>query len=159
MLQAVARRVRQTTEPPAVASAMRAERKNRYAKRLTRGATERSFGVLLRKGAPGPEVYVLKPDDGYRPTPVPPGRPLVTGPEDPRMRPLIGAFRLLFTPTPGEESLGRNLDLLHLYFWLRHRLDPTISAPFDLAVVAANVADMRTHANAFEEDGGRALQI
>lgn len=158
LLANVARRVKETTEPDAVARAMRAERKIRYAKR--RGVTpERSFGVLLRRTPSGPEVQVLRPEDGYRPEIVPPGRPLVTGPEAAEMRPLVGAFRLLFAPTPGPESLARNLDLLQMYFWLRHRLNPVISADFDLAIVTGASAEMSTRANDFEKDRRHAEQI
>ncbi|HVO31845.1 MAG TPA: hypothetical protein VMV18_13955 [bacterium] len=157
LLQNVASRVRESTDPRHVARAMRAERKSRYVRR--REFPETSFGVLLRRGAQGPEVFVLRPEEGYRPELVPPGRPLVTGPEAREMRPLIGAFRLLFAPTPGPESLARNLDLLHLYFWLRHRLNPVISADFDLAVLTGAVAEMSTRPNEFEKDPEHAMQI
>lgn len=157
MLQNVADHVRESTEPNHVARAMRAERKSRYAR--GRPAPERSFGVLLRRAPSGPEVYVLRPDEGYRPELVPAGRPLVTGPEAKEMRPLVGAFRLLFTPTPGPDALARNLDLLHLYFWLRHRLNPVISADFDLAIVTSAIAEMHTRPNEFEKDPARAVQI
>jgi hypothetical protein len=157
MLANVAEKLRESTEPKSVARVMRAERKSRYAKK--KPFPERSFGVLLRRLPAGPEVYVLRPEDGYRPEHVPRGRPLVTGPEAPEMRPLIGAFRLLFSPTPGAESLARNLDLLHLFFWLRHRLDPLISADFDVALVTAGVVEMGTRENEFERDPEHALQI
>lgn len=160
LLAGVAKTVAATTDPDAVARAMRRERKTRYAKTTKmRGAPERSFGVLLRKATGGPEVHVLRPDDGYRPELVPPGRPLVTGPEDPAMRPLIGAFRMLFAPTPGSASLARNVDLLHLYFWLRHRLNPLISADFDVAVVTANVLESATHKNEMAGEPRRAEEI
>ena len=162
LLANVARTVHQTTDPDLVARAMRAERKSRYARRPDHRRApplETSFGVLLRRTAAGPDVRVLRPEDGYRPELVPPGRPLVTGPEDPEMRPLIGAFRLLFAPTPGEASLGRNLDLVHLYFWLRNRLTPTISADFDVAVVTGTFSEMATRPNEFDADPERAAQV
>ena len=165
LLEAVARTVADTTDPKTVAAAMRAERRSRYA-RIARGKAtrrlrepERSFGVVLRNEQGRSEVWVLRPEEGYRPTKVPPGRPLVTGPEAEEMRPLIGAFRMLFVPTPGPESLARNVDLLHLYFWLRNRLNPVISADFDLAVVAPERAGMATHENEFVRDPERAEQI
>lgn len=158
LLAGVGTKVGHSTDPSVVARAMRAERKTRYAKRRTR-EPEKSFGVLLRKAASGPEVWVLRPEEGYRPELVPPGRPLVTGPEDPAMRPLIGAFRLLFSPTPGSESLARNLDLLHLYFWLRHRLNAIISSDFDVAVVTPTIAEASTRPNVFDEEPARAEQI
>lgn len=170
LLAAVALRVAKSTDPMTVAAGMRAERKHRYEKSRAgkrsppggisrRPEPERSFGVLLREGAGRPEVWVLRPEDGYRPTKVAPGRPLVTGPDAEEMRPLIGVFRLLFLPTPGPDSLTRNLELLNLYFWLRHRLDPMISADFDLAVVTPEKAWMETRANGFASDPERAEQI
>lgn len=158
LLAGVAKTVATTTDPEAVARAMRKERKTRYARKKAQ-PPERSFGVLLRKAAGGPEVHVLRPDDGYRPELVPPGRPLVTGPEDPAMRPLIGAFRMLFAPTPGSASLATNVDLLHLYFWLRHRLNPLVSADFDVAVVTANVVESATHTNEMAGEPRRAEEV
>jgi hypothetical protein len=157
MLENVAQVVATSADPKVVARAMRAERKNRYAKR--RPFPERSFGVLLRSTANGADVHVLQPENGYRPTVVPRDRPLVTGPEVPEMRPLVGAFRLLFAPTSGAESLRRNLDLLHLYFWLRHRLNPTISADFDLALVTAKSSKRSTRRNDFARDPAHAKEI
>lgn len=165
LLAAVAKRVAASTDPMKVAAAMREARKHRYekaraGKRTTRTPElERSFGVILRQPADRPEVWVLRPEDGYRPTKVAPGRPLVTGPEAEEMRPLIGVFRLLFVPMPGADSLTRNLDLLHLYFWLRNRLNPVISADFDLAVVTPERSWMETRANTFATDPQRAEQI
>lgn len=162
LLANVARTVHQTTEPDQVGRAMRMERKSRYARRPDHRRApppETSFGVLLRRTPTGPDVWVLRPEEGYRPELVPPGRPLVTGPEDPEMRPLIGAFRLLFAPTPGEASLARNLDLVNLYFWLRHRLTPSISADFDVAVVTGTFAEMATRSNELEADPERAAQV
>lgn len=165
LLAAVARRVAESTEPMKVAAAMRAERKHRYEKaRAGKTGTrtpepERSFGVILRQKGDRPEVWVLRPEDGYRPTKVAAGRPLVTGPEAEEMRPLIGVFRLLFLPMPGPDSLTRNLDLLHLYFWLRNRLNPVISADFDLAVVTPEKSWMETRPNTFAADPRRAEQV
>lgn len=164
LLAAVAKTVAATTDPMTVAAAMRKQRKARYAKaragkrRKRTPELERSFGVLLRQAAK-PEVWVLRPEDGYRPTKVAPGRPLVTGPEAEEMRPLIGVFRLLFVPTPGPDSLERNLDLLHLYFWLRNRLNPVISAELDLAVVTPEKSWMETRENLFARDPQRAEQV
>lgn len=165
LLAAVAKRVAESTDPMTVAAALRAERKHRYEKARAGKPTtrtpepERSFGVLLREGKGRPEVWVLRPEDGYRPTKVAPGRPLVTGPEAEEMRPLIGVFRLLFVPTPGPDSLSRNLELLNLYFWLRNRLNPLISSDYDLAVVTPEKAWMETRANPFGADPERAEQI
>ena len=157
MLENVAQVVATSVEPKVVAAAMRAERKSRYARR--RPFPERSFGVLLRRTGNGADVHVLQPENGYRPTVVPRERPLVTGPEAAQLTPLVGAFRLLFAPTSGRESLRRNLDLLHLYFWLRHRLNPTISADFDLALVTAKSSKRSTRRNDFERDPEHARQI
>lgn len=165
LLAAVAKTVAQSTDPMKVAAAMRVARKVRYAKARAGKRTqktpelERSFGVLLREVATKPEVWVLRPEEGYRPTKVAPGRPLVTGPEAEEMRPLIGVFRLLFVPTPGPDSLERNLDLLHLYFWLRNRLNPSISAEFDISVVTPEKSWMETRENALDRDPQRAEQI
>ena len=157
LLEKVAERVAESTDPKQVARAMREERKSRY--RRKHEYPERSFGVLLKRSSGGAAVWVLRPEDGYRPELVPRGRPLVTGPEAAEMRPLIGAFRLLFAPTPGDESLARNIDLLHLYYWLRHRLNPVISADFDLSIVAPGIAEMSTRVNDFESDPAHARQI
>lgn len=167
LLAAVARRVAESTEPAKVARAMRDERKARYAKARAgrrpdgRHEPERSFGVLLRKQAadPVPGMWVLRPEDAYRPSKVAPGRPLVTGPEAEEMVPLVGALRLIFVPTPGPDALARNLELLHLYFWLRNRLDPVISADFDLALITPTKAWMETHANHFASEPQRAEQM
>jgi len=165
LLAAVAKRVAESTEPMKVAAAMRVERKHRYEKaragkkRARTPELERSFGVILRQAGDRPEVWALRPEDGYRPSKVAAGRPLVTGPEAEEMRPLIGVFRLLFLPMPGPESLTRNLDLLHLYFWLRNRLNPVISADFDLAVVTPEKSWMETYANTFTADPRRAEQV
>ena len=168
LLQAVAKRVAESTDPTAVARAMRAERRVRYAKaragkRLTRTPEpEKSFGVLLRmdpEQKERPEVWVLTPEEGYRPSKVAPGRPLVTGPEAEEMRPMIGVFRLLFAPTPGPDSLARNVDLLHLYFWLRHRMKPTISSHFDLAVMTPRASFLETKENELIRNPDRAEQM
>lgn len=169
LLAAVARRVADSTDPAAVARAMRVERKARYAKaragrRSHRGPEpEQSFGVLLRRPASAadlrPDIWVLTPDEGYRPSKVASGRPLVTGPEAEETKPLVGVFRLLFSPTPGPDSLTRNIDLLHLYFWLRHRLDPVISAEFDLAVVTPESSFMETRENELIRNPQRAEQM
>lgn len=170
LLAAVAKRVAESTDPAAVARAMRVERKARYAKaRAGRRAQkpeparpEETFGVLLRRPPshePRPEVWVLTPDEGYRPSKVAAGRPLVTGPEAEEIKPLIGVFRLLFSPTPGPDSLTRNVDLLHLYFWLRNRLNPVISAEFDLAVMTPESSFMETRENELVRNPQRAEQM